>query len=288
MKKFLVKTIPFASVMFFITLQACMEVGPAVNMGLSTALSDTTYLEPAGDAPQPRLVLLEEFTGVRCVNCPRAHNTIINLQSTYPGRIVAVGIHTGIFSVPYADRNDFRIPEGNSLENLLGGAQGYPAGSVNRKKFPDESRIIISDQKWSNYVGGELAGGAPVNISMDRDIDLAALKMSLEVKVKLNQALEGPLHLTVYLTEDNIVDYQLTPTGVDSSYVHKHVLRKTVTAYNGQNLASSTYEANRVFIYRFIVDLNPAWNLSNCKAVGFVHRIGEVPEALQTAYINVN
>lgn len=288
MKKLLVKTISFGSFVLFLGLQACMEVGPAVNMGLNTSLSDTTYVDSEAATPQPRLVLLEEFTGVRCVNCPRAHNTILNLQSTYPNRIVAVGIHTGVFSTPYSGRNDFRIPEGNSLENLLGGAQGYPAGSVNRKKFPDESRVIISDQKWSNYVGGELAGGAPINIEMNRDLDVSAMKMSVEVKVKINQAQEGPLHLTLYLTEDNIVDFQLTPIGVDSAYVHKHVLRKCVTAYNGINLASSSYEANRVFVYRFITDLEPAWNLSNCKLVGFVHRIGEVPEVIQTAYINVN
>lgn len=288
MKQLFLKFIPAGSLLLLLTLQACMEVGPAVNMGLNTSLSDTTYLDAEASTPQPRLVLLEEFTGVRCVNCPRAHNTILNLQAAYPGRIVPVGIHTGIFSAPYADRNDFRIPEGNSLENLMGGAQGYPAGSVNRKKFPDESRIIISDQKWSNYVGGELAGGAPINIEMNRDLDMNAMKMSIEVKVKVNQVQEGPLHLTLYLTEDNIVDFQLTPTGVDSAYVHKHVLRKCVTAYNGINLASSSYEANRVFVYRFITDLEPAWNLSNCKLVGFVHRIGEVPEVIQTAYINVN
>jgi hypothetical protein len=288
MKQFVQKTLILGGVLLALGMQACMEVGPAVNMGLNTSLSDTTYVDPDASTPQPRLVLLEEFTGVRCVNCPRAHNTILNLQSTYPNRIVPVGIHTGIFSAPYAGRNDFRIPEGNSLENLMGGAQGYPAGSVNRKKFPDESRIIISDQKWSNYVGGELAGGAPINIEMNRDLDVSAMKMSIEVKVKINQAQEGPLHLTLYLTEDNIVDFQLTPTGVDSAYVHKHVLRKCVTAYNGINLASSSYEANRVFVYRFITDLESAWNLSNCKVVGFVHRIGEVPEVIQTAYINVN
>lgn len=288
MKQFLHKR-SFVSILLFAgSFTACMEVGPAVNMGLNTSLSDTTYVESTADAAQERLVLLEEFTGVRCVNCPRAHNTILNLQATYPNRIVPVGIHTGIFSTPYTGRNDFRVPEGSSLENLLGGAQGYPAGSVNRKKFSQESRIIISDQKWSNYVGEELVGNAPININLTSEVDLAQMTASLEVKVKLNQTIVGPLHLTLFLLEDDIVDFQLTPTGVDSAYVHKHVLRKCVTAFNGINLSSSTYETNRVFIYRFKTDLEAIWKLENLKVVGFVHRIGEVPEVFQTAYINVN
>ena len=272
-----------------LALAACQEVGPPVNLGLNAAnKTDTTFVESFADAPQPRKALLEEFTGVRCVNCPRAHNTILNLQATYPGQIVPVGIHTGQFSVPYAGRNDFRIPEGNSLENLLGGAQGYPSGAINRTKFPSENNIIISDQKWSNYIGNELQGNPEVNVSIAKELDLTNNQAGLEVKVKLNLAQSEDIHLTMYVVEDNIVDLQLTPTGVDSAYQHKHVLRQCITPYNGENLAAPALEANRVFIYNYVLDLNPAWNLSNTKVVAFVHRIGQVPQVLQAAYVALN
>jgi hypothetical protein len=267
---------------------SCVEVGPPVNMGNNAALNDTTFVEATDDAPQQHLVLLEEFTGVRCVNCPRAHNTIATLQATYPGRILPIGIHTGFYSTPYAGRNDFRIPEGASLENLMGGAQGYPSGSINRKQFAEETRIIIADQKWSNYIGGELAVAPPVNVTLTKVGTVENAKQSIEVRVKLTEGIAGPLNLTMYVVEDGIVDHQLTPTGVDTAYVHKHVLRKCVTPYNGTLLAAPAYEKNRVFLYRFDVDIDAAWDLSNCKVVGFVHRIGEVPAVLQSGYTNLN
>ena len=40
-------------------------------------------------------VLLEDFTGQRCVNCPRGSEVIEQLQEAYPERLIAVGIHGG-------------------------------------------------------------------------------------------------------------------------------------------------------------------------------------------------
>ncbi|MFN3530625.1 MAG: Omp28-related outer membrane protein [Bacteroidia bacterium] len=282
-------SVAFPMALLMILAISCQEVGPAVNMGLNTnSRSDTTFVDPTPEQAQARKALLEEFTGVRCVNCPRAHNTINTLQQTYPGQIIPVGIHTGIFSQPYSGRNDFRIPEGSSIENLLGGAQGYPAGAINRRLFSGESAIIIADQKWSNYIGGEVQGNSPVNISLVSDVDVNNAEAAVEVRVRINEAQQGPLHLTLYLVEDYIEDFQLTPQGVDSTYIHKHVLRQCITPYNGQALSSPTYEVNRVFVNNFVFAINPAWNLANCQVVAFVHRIGTQVEVLQANFVTLN
>lgn len=269
---------------------ACMEVGPAVNLGTNnnSSRSDTTYIDATADVPQQRIALLEEFTGVRCVNCPRAHTTILNLQTANPGRIVPVGIHTGLFASPYTGRSDFRIAEGPSLENLLGGAQGYPSGAINRTKFAAENQIVISDQKWSNYIGNELQGSPEVNVSLSKELILANGKANVQVKIKLNQAQSEAIHLTVYVVEDNIVDFQLTPTGIDSSYAHKHVLRQCITPYNGVNLVAPSLPANRVFEYNYEITLNEAWNRANTSVVAFVHRIGTDKRVLQAAAVKLN
>jgi hypothetical protein len=277
--------------MVLLGASACMEVGPPVNLGgggNSSNRSDTTYVESAADVPQQRIALLEEFTGVRCVNCPRAHTTILNLQTANPGRIVPVGIHTGLFANPYTGRSDFRIAEGPSLENLLGGAQGYPSGAINRTKFAAENQIVISDQKWSNYIGNELQGTPEVNLSLTKELDLANGKVRVQARAKLNQAQAEAIHLTVYVVEDNIIDFQLTPTGVDSNYAHKHVLRQCITPYNGVNLAAPSLAANRVFENNYEITLNEAWNRANLSVVAFVHRIGTDKRVLQAAAIKLN
>lgn len=44
-------------------------------------------------------VLIEDFTGQRCVNCPNASEMIESLQEQYGAEnVIAVGIHSGPFS----------------------------------------------------------------------------------------------------------------------------------------------------------------------------------------------
>ena len=51
------------------------------------------YVKPA---PTVRSVLLEDFTGQRCINCPKASEEISALQQQYgEDAIIAVGIHAG-------------------------------------------------------------------------------------------------------------------------------------------------------------------------------------------------
>ena len=51
------------------------------------------YVKPA---PAARCVLLEDFTGQRCVNCPRGTEVIEQLQAEYGDSVfIAVGIHSG-------------------------------------------------------------------------------------------------------------------------------------------------------------------------------------------------
>ncbi|MFN6226655.1 MAG: hypothetical protein ACK4ZC_08005, partial [Bacteroidota bacterium] len=61
---------------------SCREIGPAVDLGLNILRVDTVYTE-SPPAKQPITALIEEFTGVRCVNCPRAHRLIETLQGQY-------------------------------------------------------------------------------------------------------------------------------------------------------------------------------------------------------------
>ena len=54
------------------------------------------YVKPA-DAQ--RKVLIEDFTGQRCINCPNAADKIEQLKEEYGTSIIAVGIHSGPLAV---------------------------------------------------------------------------------------------------------------------------------------------------------------------------------------------
>ena len=66
-----------------IALTACNEVDP-----------DDRFEElPAVSCK--RTVLLEEFTGQECTNCPDAHRLVANLHEQYGEQLVSVAIHAG-------------------------------------------------------------------------------------------------------------------------------------------------------------------------------------------------
>lgn len=271
--------------MIFLALavHGCKEVGPAVDIdGTSSLAGDTTYLENNIAPPQDRVVLIEEFTGVRCVNCPRAHNTIKQIQTAHPGRVLAVGIHTGIFAQPYTGRPDFQIPEGNAIEQALNGAQGYPSGAVDRTLFAGESRIIIGDNKWSNYVNDHLALATPVNINLAKAYNAGTRQLELAATMRFTAAYANNLYFSAYLIEDNIVDHQLTPTGIDTAYTH--VLRKLLTPLSGQQLNAPSFTPGRVVVQRYSLAIDPAFNAANLKIIAFVHSNGADKSVLHAAY----
>jgi len=75
-------------------LHSCKEVGPDINLhGNQNAVSDTTYIESPVATAETKNVVIEEFTGVRCPNCPQGHVVIANIKAANPGRVITVRLH---------------------------------------------------------------------------------------------------------------------------------------------------------------------------------------------------
>ena len=60
-----------------------------------------------------KVVLLEDYTGVRCVNCPAAAEIANGLLAQYEHQLVVLGIHAGFLSMPIGGFPDFQTEEGN-------------------------------------------------------------------------------------------------------------------------------------------------------------------------------
>ena len=71
MRKFL----SVVSAAALLALTSCEEKGPAIDFGGGATAVDTTYLGTAPTAQQ-RIVVVEEFTGGMCANCPKARDLL--------------------------------------------------------------------------------------------------------------------------------------------------------------------------------------------------------------------
>ncbi|MDX1942235.1 MAG: Omp28 family outer membrane lipoprotein [Saprospiraceae bacterium] len=259
-------------------LLSCEEIPPVIN---------PIDPNPGGGEVQ-RNVLVEEYTGVRCVNCPAGSEALQALINIYGERLVVVSFHAGFFAPPYSESKfDLRTADGDNLLNFLGSPLGYPAAVVNRKLFDSEPRLQLGQGQWPGYIAQEIAIAPKVKVELQRNYNDANRQLNLTVNLEILETLDATdVRLSVALTEDDIEDVQLTPTGKQADYKHKHVLRDMLSNFDGNPLTESLSVGAKIaknFTYTIPAD----WNADKCKLVAFVHIGGDKKDVLQVAQVKV-
>lgn len=267
------------SLLFFMPLfYSCEEIPPAINMTSEVDTSNNTA---------SKVVLIEEFTGVRCVNCPQGHVKAKEILELHPGSVVVISIHSGFYAEPYTNsKYDFRTSEGSSIETMVGSPIGYPAAMIDRKLFTGETDEILLKDKWSAYVDQQLLLTTPLKIEMTGTWTGSNRNLSVTADLTYNAEATENHYLSVSLTEDSIVDPQNNVTGVDSFYVHNHVLRDMFTPYNGEQV-TGTKIAGFVFTKTYNLTLSDTIKENNCHIIGFVHYLGDSSNVIHAAEIKV-
>jgi Outer membrane protein Omp28 len=253
------------NILFFlgiVLIISCKEIAPVVPV--------------LGD----RNILVEEFTGVRCVNCPAGASEIDNLQATYGERLIVVSIHVGDFAPPYSDsKYDFRTADGSELEKLLGAPIGYPSAVINRKKFSGQGQMQVLRSTWAGFLASESTTPSVLNLGFNKKYDKTTRKLDVNIDVIPTENLGSEVKLTVLITENGIKDQQETPQGKKSDYAHKHVFRKTLTRFDGDNIGILRKGETISKAFSYILPQN--WAAENCKIVAFVHKSGTEKDILQ-------
>lgn len=182
--------------------------------------------------PENKKVILEEFTGINCNYCPDGHKRADAIIANNPNNVFVVNIHTGGYATPRdASQPDFRIAEGNAIGSVANPSGGYPAGSVNRFKNPwAENR-----GQWNASANTILGQASPVNVYVKSYFERSSRELTTEVEVYYTDNVSTDNKLTVMLTQDNILGYQLwgerdyPENMVGDQYKHNKVLRDVIT-----------------------------------------------------------
>lgn len=222
------------SVLISVLVFSCREsTPPGLQLTTQIHFTDTTYIAPV-PPPQPRCVLIEEFTGVQCANCIYGHEALRNIVSTYGERVVVVSYHTGIFATPLPESKfDFRTPEAEQITQVIGTPPGYPVAVIDRcDPEGDGSLMELNSSEWMALTSARLDSPTLVNI------DLKALPTDgdthlIKVEAHFLHELPWQIYLSVALVQDSITDAQLTPSGTNTSYLHRWTFRKMLTAVGG-------------------------------------------------------
>lgn len=267
-------------------LSSCTEVSLFVD---TTALSwDTTYVE-SPQAPQQKMILVEEPSGVECVNCPAGASDLnkYNQTGVAAGRLVIVTIHAGDLTKPInkegkVSKYDFRTETGlQILNNILGGDIGKPCAAFDRLPISSivSGGVLDYRNKWSKMIQEVVDNHntTPINLYIDSR-QLSDNRFEIEVTAHYTQAVEGKQAITVYITEDDIEDYQMFPTEI-KLYEFDHTFRAAVSPFSGVEILSDmpVKEAGRTFKKRFYFEINredaqqATWKPENMHVVAFIH-----------------
>lgn len=230
-----------------------------------------------------RVVLVEEFTGMSCVNCPTGHQKIKDLQAQYSGKIIPVAIHAGSLAGPH-NGWDFRTTEGTEI-HAWSKAIGEPSLTINRQYFDDKGVYgIISPNSWAGPIADEicLRPDASIELTPAYDVGTRALSVTVDVNPLNTVKMKEPVGLTVLITENKVIAPQLGPAGWDNNYEHNHLLRAFITDTWGTKIQEQG-ETLQPHQGTFSYTLPAGWDENNCHIVAFVHYQGDERYVLQAA-----
>ncbi len=223
---------------------------------------------PAGN----RVVLLEEFTGKGCTNCPKGSREIKNLLTQFPNNLVAVSMHAGFFANPQffpLGQYDLRTEQGETLFNYLGPPVGYPAGTIDRT--PAGGDLLLSSNAWASAITTEIQVAPAIELSIVKDYNAGTRQLNVTVNGIGKETFDGMINLSIMLTESGIVDAQddLEAGGIVPDYVHNHVLRGMLTPALGTQILNSI-KSGETFSESYSTTLDSAWVPENMEIVAFV------------------
>ena len=220
-------------------------------------------------------ILIEDFTGQKCINCPRATDIIHSLQNSYgKDRIIAVAIHGGTFALS--------APKGLATEESKAyhtqwGVESWPKGMVNRQGG------LLEFSAWSAQAIKFLQEKAYVNMNAENSF-YNSEDNSINVNVELSATQDIDAKLQVWLIENGIIAKQIMPDGnIKNDYEHNHIFRATVNGMDGEgvNLAVNDTITKQ---YKYTIS-DKTWKPENMAIVSFVANGNGVLQVIETPVI---
>ncbi|MGM9795579.1 MAG: Omp28 family outer membrane lipoprotein [Candidatus Aphodosoma sp.] len=234
-------------------------------------------------APSNRVVLLTEFTGWACVNCPDAAAVANEIIGLCPDNIIVVGMHPDGHGFTELDPNgkalDLRSKEAMDYLKFYGGSQstGLPAGVINGTKFDGDYIQVYN--KWTAIVMAQRAIEPSYSVSLAK----SGSDRDYTIKVNINPLIDNPsdnVSLQLWLLESNIIGLQRLHDGYDENYHHNHVFRKCLNSLWGDELGIISAEMEK----EYSVTIDEAYVPENCSVVAVLINT-DTKEVFQAAEI---
>ncbi len=232
---------------------------------------------------QTKKVLLEEFTGANCGNCPLGSYYADSMLALYPN-LISVSLH----AYQVTDAMDF--PEIDTLDNTY--SQGAPLAAIDRICGGSSStQTAVFVNTWNGNIQQRLSVPAALTVSIVPSWNSSTRNISAQVGIDiLSNIPAGDYRLSLYIVEDSVTG---TGAGYDQEsfydtdpnspffgmgnpivgFVHKHVARALLPSSWGlQGLIPSAPITGQNFNHTFNYALPALYDENRVHLVAFVYR----------------
>lgn len=288
----------FLSILFF----SCDKVTnpfPQANIVDTTnlnALFNDTVKASTGNV---RKILLEDYTGQECGNCPQAADIASDLTKNYPNHVVVVAVHAGHFAEP----NEFNPTYALDLTNEAGdiydqffgnSATGNPNGLVNRLQIP-VGNYVIKPSQWINVIDSlsksSNYANPPIVLDVENIYNTESRVNKLKLKTSISKNLIGNFNIIILGIEDKIIGNQkfYPPSGGTQTlynYEFNHVLRFAHPQPWGELLLSGNANAGDVLETEYAFNISDSYIDQNVSLVVVVYEEA-TKEVYQTIYFHI-
>jgi hypothetical protein len=250
---------------------SCDEIdNPVVDLG---SYRNDLYGAPPAFTPlaaATQKVLLEDFTGHDCGNCPGAHAIAKSIEEAHEEEVIVVAVHAGSLAEPFGQFvDDWRTPEGEYYLLTQIGTDLLPTGRVNRIGGASND---LSPSNWAGVVEDELTQAPEVDMQMEADYVEANAHLNVHVSTEWFSAATGSYKLVILITQDSIVapqlNYAANPQFIPD-YLHRHMLRGSVSGATGLTVATNP-SIGSSNVSSYTMDWNAEWDANHVEIVALI------------------
>ena len=246
----------------------------------TTAVYTVTVVLEGGDVePTGKTVLIKDFTGARCVNCPAAAEHAHNLQHQLDeDHIFILSVHAGFQAQPMGNFPNFLTDEGTAWYN---NHDSNPLFTVDHVALTEGN--TLNDAQIDAPVAEALLEEQSFEIVVGPSYDAATRQLQVQVQAVALNDLDGEFYVTVCLVEDHITGWQTIPGGVDKEYDFRNVFRGTLNGAYGDSFEGSHVDVNDTSLFSYNTEINADYNADECYLMVYVYDKSQDNKILQTA-----
>lgn len=287
------------------SIVSCDKIKNPYPKGAVTELNTALYPGNWADYPWPDLsggfgtnrnVVLEDYTGHKCVFCPNAATVAEGIETANPDRVFVISIHSSPGGVGPFQETDAEYTENFANETAIAyghtfqtgyGFDANPAGTISRIKFNNIMFQQASD--WSNLVTQVLnENDLKVGISAKANYFDATKGLFVHALIDPKSQDVSKLKVVTQFIENSFIGNQKLPGGQhDAAYNFHNTLRETLDgAPFGQALSSKTANSSGKIQFDYSYQIPAKYDPANCHVVVYVMNT-ETYEILQAVNLKI-